>query len=82
MVVLNKQEKMFSSDRTGFLCILKICSSRHEGLKLSSKETGFPRAGYLSSQRPRAKAHKVKVLGQIPRKVSTLEALKKPEPHL
>lgn len=49
MVVLNKQEKVFSSDRMGFLCVLKTCSSLHKDFKLSSKEAGCPSLGYLSS---------------------------------
>lgn len=62
MVMLNKQEKMFSSDMMGFLCFKNTFVSLRR-LQSGSNETGCPRAGYLSS-RARAKLMRLKLQGK------------------
>lgn len=83
MVSLNKREKMFGSDRMGFLCVLKTRSPLPEDLRSGSHRAGCPGTGYLSSGGLEgARAHEIPVLGQLPGEVSACEAQKKPEPLL
>lgn len=83
MVSLNKREKMFGSDRMGFLCVLKTRSPLPEDLRSGSHRAGCPGTGYLSSGGLEgARAREIPVLGQLPGEVSACEAQKKPEPPL
>lgn len=70
--MLNKQEKMFSSDMMGFLCFKNTFVPLRR-LLLGSNETGCARAGYLSS-RARAKAHEIEASGQVSGKIHVFEA--------
>lgn len=76
MVVLNKQEKMFSSDRTGVLCVLKTRSPLPEDLRSGSNQAGCPRVGYLSSWGAGAMVREIQVSGQLPRKSVPLQPRK------